>query len=242
MKNSYMKDFSQTKYKYSGRESENRRMNILAPSILSADCARLGEQIENVKKGGAQYLHIDVMDGMFVPSISFGMCVVESLRKIKDIIFDVHLMVTEPIRYIEDFAKFGADVITVHLEACEDIEATLLKIRECGCKVGLSIKPGTPTAEVMPWLGLVDMVLVMSVEPGFGGQKYMEKSTERIRQVREMITEFGKDVDVEVDGGVNLSNVEMIMNAGANVIVAGSAIFEGDVLQNTKEFMKIISR
>lgn len=237
-----MKDFSQTKYKYSGRESENRRMNILAPSILSADCARLGEQIENVKKGGAQYLHIDVMDGMFVPSISFGMCVVESLRKIKDIIFDVHLMVTEPIRYIEDFAKFGADVITVHLEACEDIEATLLKIRECGCKVGLSIKPGTPTAEVMPWLGLVDMVLVMSVEPGFGGQKYMEKSTERIRQVREMITEFGKDVDVEVDGGVNLSNVEMIMNAGANVIVAGSAIFEGDVLQNTKEFMKIISR
>lgn len=217
-------------------------MNILAPSILSADCTILGEQIENVKKGGAQYLHIDVMDGMFVPSISFGMNVVESLRKIKEIVFDVHLMVTEPIRYIQDFAKFGADIITVHLEACEDIEATLLKIRECGCKVGLSIKPGTPVEEVMPWLGLIDMVLIMSVEPGFGGQKYMEKSTERIRQMRRMITESGREIDLEVDGGVNLSNVEMIMEAGANVLVAGSAVFEGDVLQNTKELMNIIVR
>lgn len=217
-------------------------MNILAPSILSADCTILGEQIGNVKKGGAQYLHIDVMDGMFVPAISFGMCVVESLRKIKDMVFDVHLMVKEPIRYIEDFVKSGADIITVHLEACEDIEATLLKIRESGCKVGLSIKPGTPTAEVMPWLGLVDMVLVMSVEPGFGGQKYIEESTQRIRQVRDMITASGKNVDVEVDGGVNLSNVEMIMDAGANVIVAGSAVFEGDVLHNTQQFMEILSR
>ena len=242
MKNPYMKDFSQAKYEYSGRESENRRMNILAPSILSADCTILGEQIENVKKGGAQYLHIDVMDGMFVPSISFGMWVVESLRKIKDIVFDVHLMVKEPIRYIEDFAKYGADIITVHLEACEDIEATLVKIRDTGCRVGLSIKPGTPVTEVMPWLGLVDMVLVMSVEPGFGGQKYMEESTERIRQMREMIIASGKEVDIEVDGGVNLSNVEKIMEAGANVIVAGSAVFEGDVLQNTKDFIKIISR
>lgn len=217
-------------------------MNILAPSILSADCTILGEQIESVKKGGAQYLHIDVMDGMFVPSISFGMCVVESLRKIKDIVFDVHLMVKEPVRYIEDFVKSGADIITVHLEACEDIEATLLKIRDCGCKVGLSIKPKTPVTEVMPWLGLVDMVLVMSVEPGFGGQKYMEESTQRIRQLKDIITASGKDVDIEVDGGVNLSNVEMIMEAGANVIVAGSAIFEGDVLQNTEDFMKILSR
>lgn len=216
-------------------------MNILAPSILSADCTILGEQIEKVKKGGAQYLHIDVMDGMFVPSISFGMCVVESLRKIQDIIFDVHLMVKEPIRYIEDFAKYGADIITVHLEACEDIEATLAKIRDCGCKVGLSIKPGTAVTEVMPWLGLVDMILVMSVEPGFGGQKYMEGSTERIRQIREMITASDKEVDIEVDGGVNLSNVEEIMEAGANVIVAGSAVFEGDVLQNTKDFMEIIA-
>lgn len=242
MKNSYMKDFSQAKHKYSGRESENSRMNILAPSILAADCTIMGEQIAQVKKGGAQYLHIDVMDGVFVPSISFGMCVVQSLRKIKDIVFDVHLMVTEPIRYIEEFAKSGADIITVHLEACEDIEATLLKIRESGCKVGISIKPGTPVKEVMPWLGLVDMILIMCVEPGFGGQKYIEASTERIRQVRKMITESGKDVDVEVDGGINLSNVEMILEAGANVIVAGSAVFEGDVLHNTEQFVKIISR
>lgn len=217
-------------------------MNILAPSILAADCTRLGEQIAQVKEGGAQYLHIDVMDGVFVPSLSFGICIVESLRKIKDIIFDVHLMITEPVRYIEEFAKSGADIITVHLEACEDVQATLLKIRECGCKAGLSIKPGTPVTEVMPWLGLVDMVLVMSVEPGFGGQKYIEASTERIRQIRNMITESGRDVALEVDGGVNLSNVEMVMDAGADVIVAGSAVFEGDVLQNTKKFMEIISR
>lgn len=233
--------FFQVKVKHSGRESENRRMNILAPSILSADCTILGEQIEDVKKGGARYLHIDVMDGMFVPAISFGMTVVGSLRKIKDIVFDVHLMVKEPIRYIEDFAKCGADIITVHLEACEDIKATLLKIHECGCKVGLSIKPGTPIAELMPWLELVDMVLVMSVEPGFGGQKYIEESTERIREVRKMITASGKVVDLEVDGGVNLSNVEMILEAGANIIVAGSAVFKGDVLQNTKDFMKKIA-
>lgn len=217
-------------------------MNILAPSILAADCTRLGEQIAQVKEGGAQYLHIDVMDGVFVPSLSFGICIVESLRKIKDIVFDVHLMITEPIRYIEAFAKGGADIITVHLEACEDVEATLLKIRECGCKVGLSIKPGTPVTEVMPFLGLIDMVLVMSVEPGFGGQKYIEASTERIRQMRNMITESGKDIALEVDGGVNLSNVEMVMDAGADVLVAGSAVFEGDVLENTKKFMEIISR
>lgn len=217
-------------------------MNILAPSILAADCTKLGEQIAQVKKGGAEYLHIDVMDGVFVPSISFGMCVVESLRKIKDIIFDVHLMVTEPVRYIEEFARSGADIITVHLEACEDVKATLLKIRECGCKVGLSIKPGTPVKEVMPWLGLIDMVLVMSVEPGFGGQKYIEGSTQRIREIREMIKEAGVPVDVEVDGGINLANAGMVLEAGANVVVAGSAVFEGDVLHNTQQFMEILSR
>lgn len=217
-------------------------MNILAPSILSADCTILGEQINKVKQGGAQYLHIDVMDGMFVPSISFGMCVVESLRKIEDLIFDVHLMVKDPIRYVEDFVKYGADIVTVHLEACEDVSATLLKIHDCGAKAGLAIKPGTPVEEVMPYLGQVDMVLIMSVEPGFGGQKYMEKSTERIRRMRQLLMDAGIEKDIEVDGGVNLSNVEMIMDAGANVIVAGSAIFEGDVLSNTKQFVKTLSR
>lgn len=216
-------------------------MNILAPSILAADCTIMGEQIKCVKEGGAKYLHIDVMDGVFVPSISYGMCVVQSLRKIQDIIFDVHLMITEPIRYIEEFAKAGADIITVHLEACEDVKATLLKIRECGCKVGLSIKPGTAVSEVMPYLGLVDMILIMCVEPGFGGQKFIEASTERVREVRKMITEADLTVDVEVDGGINIHNVDMIVEAGANVIVAGSAVFGGDVLANSKAFVAKLS-
>lgn len=212
-------------------------MNILAPSILAADCTIMGEQINKVKEGGAKYLHIDVMDGVFVPSISYGMCVVQSLRQIKDIVFDVHLMITEPIRYIEEFAQAGADIITVHLEACEDVEATLIKIREKGCKVGLSIKLGTEVKEVIPYLGLVDMVLIMCVEPGFGGQKFIEASTGRVRELRNLITEEGLSVDVEVDGGINIQNVDMIVEAGANVIVAGSAVFGGDVLANTKAFM-----
>ena len=212
-------------------------MNILAPSILAADCTIMGEQINKVKEGGAKYLHIDVMDGVFVPSISYGMCVVQSLRQIKDIVFDVHLMITEPIRYIEEFAQAGADIITVHLEACEDVEATLIKIREKGCKVGLSIKPGTEVKEVIPYLGLVDMVLIMCVEPGFGGQKFIEASTGRVRELRNLITEEGLSVDVEVDGGINIQNVDMIVEAGANVIVAGSAVFGRDVLANTKAFM-----
>ena len=220
-----MRDYLQIKVKYSGRESENRRMNILAPSILAADCTILGEQIEKVKKGGARYLHIDVMDGMFVPAISFGMTVVGSLRKIKDIVFDVHLMVTEPIRYIEDFAKYGADIITVHLEACEDIEATLLKIRECGCKVGLSIKPGTPTAEVMPWLGLVDMVLVMSVEPGFGGQSFMHDMMDKVAEFRRMIRDSKRNIHLQIDGGIDRNTVYEAVRAGANMMVAGTSVF-----------------
>lgn len=216
-------------------------MNILAPSILAADCTIMGEQINSVMEGGAKYLHIDVMDGVFVPSISYGMCVVQSLRKIKNIVFDVHLMITEPIRYIEEFAKAGADIITVHLEACEDVEATLKRIKECGCKVGLSIKPGTPVSEVMPWLGLVDMILIMCVEPGFGGQKFIEASLDRVREVRKMITDGTYHVDVEVDGGINIENVDTIVKAGANVIVSGSAVFGGDVFANTKAFVDRLS-
>lgn len=215
-------------------------MNILSPSILAADFAVLGEQIRSIEEGGAQYLHIDVADGVFVPSITFGMCVEESLRKVTDLIFDVHLMITEPIRYIEEFAKAGAQIITVHLEACSDVKETIKKIHENGCKAGLSIKPGTSVEELKPLLPYVDMILLMCVEPGFGGQKYIEASTERIRKTREMICQSGREIDLEVDGGINKENVSMILEAGANVIVAGSAVFHGDALSNTRTFMKLM--
>ncbi len=213
-------------------------MNLLSPSILAADCARLGEQIEKIQKAGAQYLHIDVMDGMFVPSLSFGMCVISSLRKISDLTFDVHLMVEEPTRYVADFAKSGADIITVHLEACSNVEETLEWIHSLGRRAGLSIKPSTPIKAVEPYLDKIDMLLVMTVEPGFGGQKYLPASTQRIREARNLIQEKGLNVDIEVDGGITKENVSMVLEAGANVVVAGSAIFHGDIEENVRDMME----
>ena len=215
-------------------------MNILAPSILAADVAKLGEDIAKTADAGAKYLHIDVMDGVFVPRLSFGQCVVESIRKCTDITFDVHLMIVDPIKCVEDFAKAGADIITVHLEACKDVAATLKKIRECGCKAGLSIKPATKVEEIIPYLEYTDMILIMSVEPGLGGQKYMEDATDRIRQTRKIIKDRGLDIDVEVDGGICRENLKMILEAGANVIVSGSSIFKGDITDNTNAFLKIL--
>lgn len=215
-------------------------MNILAPSILAADVAKLGEDIAKTADAGAKYLHIDVMDGVFVPRLSFGQCVVESIRKCTDITFDVHLMIVDPIKCIEDFAKAGADIITVHLEACKDVVATLKKIRECGCKAGLSIKPATKVEEIIPYLEYTDMILIMSVEPGLGGQKYMEDATDRIRQTRKIIKDRGLDIDVEVDGGICRENLKMILEAGANVIVSGSSIFKGDITDNTNAFLEIL--
>lgn len=212
----------------------------LAPSILAADFKQLGEEMKRTEDHGAGYLHFDVMDGMFVPSISFGMPVLASIREATAQVKDVHLMVQEPIRYIEAFQEAGADLITIHLEACEDVEATIAKIRETGCKVGLSICPETDADAVNAYLDRVDMILVMCVHPGFGGQKFIPESLDKIRRIRGMIEERGLSVDLEVDGGIYLTNVREVLDAGANIIVAGSAVFRGDAGKNTKEFMEIL--
>lgn len=213
---------------------------ILSSSILAADFCNLEKDIRDAVKGGAEYIHIDVMDGVFVPSISFGLTVQSSIRKCTDAVFDTHLMITEPIRYVEEFAKAGSDIITVHLEACEDVHATLKKIKEAGCRVGLSIKPSTPVEDLKPYLDEVDMILIMSVEPGFGGQKFMEDSLDRIREVRRMIKTSGRDIDLEVDGGIKIDNLKTVIDAGINVVVSGSAVFKGDVEKNARAFMEIM--
>ncbi len=217
-------------------------MMILAPSILAADFKQLGKEIQIIEENGAQYLHFDVMDGMFVPSISFGVPVLESIRPATKLVCDAHLMVTEPIRYAEAFAKAGADMITVHLEACEDIHATIKKIRACGCKVGVSICPNTPVISVKNLLDKVDMVLIMSVHPGFGGQAFIPESLDKIRELKAILDAEKLHVDIQVDGGIYTHNVEKVIEAGANVIVAGSAVFKGDVAKNTKEMLEILQR
>lgn len=211
-------------------------MNILAPSILSADFMELGTQIKEAEAAGMKYIHYDVMDGIFVPSISFGMPVLASVRKKTDKFLDVHMMVTKPERYVEDFKNAGADGITIHVEACDCIADTLHKIRSLGCRSGLAVNPETSEEKLRPYLSMVDMLLVMTVHPGFGGQKYIEECTGKIERVRQMIRESGYDIDLEIDGGINRDNIKRTVNAGANIIVAGSAVFKGNITENVQYF------
>lgn len=215
-------------------------MLILSPSILAADFTRLGQQVMEVTNAGAEYIHLDVMDGEFVPSISFGMPVIQSLRSCTDRFFDVHMMVKEPGRYVEDMKRAGADLICVHAEACLHLDRTINQIKEAGMKAGVALNPATPLSVLELILDEVDMVLIMTVNPGFGGQKFIPYTLDKVGALRRMCRERGLETDIEVDGGVTCENIRELIRAGANVFVAGSAVFKGNASVNTEKFMKIL--
>lgn len=213
----------------------------LSPSILSADFSKLGEQVRILEDAGASWLHIDVMDGQFVPPVSFGDVVIRSVRPVSKMFFDVHLMVTEPDRFVDDYAKAGADMFTVHAEACAHLDRTLQHIHESGMKAGVALNPATPLQVLDYVLDKVDMVLIMTVNPGYGGQKYIPTMTAKIRDLRRKLDEAGyPDLPIEVDGGINASTIDTVLDAGASVIVAGSAVFRGDIAKNASDLMKRI--
>lgn len=213
-------------------------MIYISPSLLAADFNCLGAEIKRIEDAGADYLHLDVMDGVFVPNISFGLPVIESLRKTCGLVFDVHLMITEPERYVERFANAGADIITFHYEACADPAAAIAKIKDLGKKASVSISPKTPAEAVLPFLPDLDMVLVMTVEPGFGGQSLIPETLEKVKIIRKAIDENGYNCNIQVDGGISEKNISLVTEAGANVIVAGTAVFRSPDPKKTIEDMR----
>lgn len=212
----------------------------LSPSMLSIDFTKVGEQLAVVEGAGVPYIHLDVMDGVFVPNISFGIPVIQGIRKASHMVFDTHLMIVEPERYVEQFRKAGADIINFHVEATKDPAGCIAKIKAAGAKAAITIKPKTPVEEIKPYLKDVDMVLVMTVEPGFGGQKFMADQVPKIAQLAAWKKEMGLSYDIEVDGGITLDNVRQVLDAGANIIVAGSAVFgKEDIAGAAEAFMNI---
>lgn len=212
----------------------------LSPSILAADFNRLGEEIKKVEEAGTRWLHFDVMDGVFVPSISFGMPVLASLKKETSLFMDVHLMITDPGRYVDTFMNNGADMLTVHAEACTHLDRTIAQIKEAGCRAGVALNPATPVSVLEHVLDTVDMVLIMTVNPGFGGQKYIPYCTRKVAELRNEFDRRGLDTDIQVDGGITIGTLPEVLKAGANIFVAGSAVFKGDITKNAKELLELM--